>query len=101
MGFTLIANSGIQFYRSDFSINPSQELIKPIGFYEYFDNISNTISLQFATFIPEEDIWVPKNILNLQGFIDEDGILDSNINYKLIAPFKIDEDQGFFTINNI
>lgn len=101
MGFTLIANSGVQFFRSEFSFNPSQELIKPIGFYEYFDNITNTISLQFATFIPEEDIWVPKNILNLQGFIDEDGTLDSNINYKLIAPFAIDEDHGFFTINNI
>ena len=101
MELTLIANSGVQFSRSEISINFDAEVIKTLGFYEFFDNVTNTISLQFATYIAEEDIWVPKNILKLQGFIDEDGVLDSNINYKLISPFALDEQNGLFTISSI
>ena len=34
---TLIANSGIQFHKFELNINLNDDIIKSMGFYEYFN----------------------------------------------------------------
>lgn len=101
MNLTLIANSGIQFHRFSFEIDPNRDVIRSLGFYELEDPGSASVTLQFATFIPSLDIWVPKDILKFHGFLDDDGQLDEEIDYKVLKPFSLDEDTGLFTVGDI
>jgi len=101
MNITLIANSGIQFHRFQLEVDPNRDVIRSLGFYELEESDSQSVTLQFATFIPSLDIWVPKEILKFHGFLDDNGHLDEEIDYKVLKPFALDEDTGLFTVGDI
>jgi hypothetical protein len=99
MNISLIANSGIQVYKFQINIDPSADIIKSLGFWERFNTQSMKISLEFANYLPDQDIWVSKRNLVSEGFLDERGSLSENINYTLLRP--LNEDNEYFTINDI
>lgn len=99
MALTLIANSGIQFYKFLLKIDPNAEGIKGIGFYEWIDTQAQRVTLEYARFLPDEEVWVSKRQLAEEGFVDENGKLLDNINLNVLQ--KLDEDSEIFTVNDI
>ncbi|WP_164490304.1 virulence factor SrfB [Runella sp. SP2] len=101
MTLSLITNSGIQVHKFTLRIDPNAEVIGTMGFYENVDNIRAKISLEHAFYLPDQDCWVPKQLLKLHDYLDEKGYLKEGINYNLIKPFKLIEDKNFFTVSDI
>ncbi|MBS1664760.1 MAG: virulence factor SrfB [Bacteroidetes bacterium] len=101
MNLSLIANSGIQFHKFTIRIDPSQENIRTLGFYELLDQTNDTITLQYAYFLPDADIWVPKKILKVHDYLDENDRLKEDINYKDLKRFQLKEDKEYYTVNDI
>lgn len=101
MSITLIANSGIQFHKFELKINPNDEVIKTMGFYEYLDDKNERISLQYAYYLPDLDIWVPKKILREEENLDHNDNLNDNVNYNIIKNFALKEETEFYTISDI
>jgi hypothetical protein len=91
MATTLIANSGIQFHKFKIKIDPNADVIKTLGFWERFNTDTLRVSLEFAKFLPDQDIWVSKRSLISEGYINENGKLSENMNYALLRPLKDDE----------
>lgn len=75
---SLIANSGIQFFKKKIVINPSEDNIPKLGFYEWYDTDKYVNVLEYARFIPSTQQWVNERGLRLNGLISSDG--------KLITP---------------
>lgn len=89
---SLIANSGIQFYKFDIHINPNDDVTKTMGFYEAYESASG-VRLKPARYLPDQDFWVEKEILAYQGYIDDqDKLLMDNINIQEIKGFALSDD---------
>lgn len=95
----LIANSGIQFYKFDLKIDPNKDVIKTMGFWEKLDMEEQRVKLEHATYLSEEDFWVSRKELAIEGYLNEDGSIAENINYKLLNILK--EKIDFFKVNDI
>jgi hypothetical protein len=96
---TLIANSGISLHTFEFSIDLNQDLIKPMGFYELLDK--DKVTVQYAYYLPDLDIWVPKSFLAYEEYLTPDGGLKDSINTTLAKKFKLNEETDYFTISDI
>ncbi|QDK77731.1 hypothetical protein EXU85_03620 [Spirosoma sp. KCTC 42546] len=102
MTFSLIANSGIQFHRFEITIDPNAEVIGTMGFHEYEDLLNARISIENAFFLPDQDFWVPKQVLQHHGYLDGDGNLHTDIvNLNEIKGFRLKEDKDYFTVGDI
>jgi len=101
MPLTLIANSGIQLHKFDITIDPNQHVLNTMGFYEFIDQLNDSISLQYAYYLPNEGVWIPKKILRIHEYLDDDDRLSDNINYQQIKGFRLKEDKDYYTIGDI
>lgn len=98
---SFIANSGIQFYKFDFTVDNNADVIKTMGFYEDLDN-DYKIELSYAYYLPEDDTWVPKRALKELNIIDEAGNLLQNTNLDfIVSSLKLKEGQDYFTRSDI
>jgi hypothetical protein len=99
MPISLIANSGIQFIRSNFSIDTSNQVIKSMGFCEIEDydpmSSSKTISLELAYYLSTFDFWVLKKDLKKEDKIDSNNKISSDLNEQVFNFYKIDDDEEF------
>jgi hypothetical protein len=95
----LIANSGIQFYKFDIKIDPNDDLLKMMGFWEKLDMKEQRVKLEHAVRLSEEEVWVSRRELLLEGYLDEEDKLVEDINIKLLN--ILDEEQDCFYVSNI
>jgi len=101
MSISLIANSGIQFHKFDISIDANQEVIKSMGFHECLEE-DMSVSLQYAYYLPNLDIWVPKKLLKEQDYLDElDKPLQDKINIITAKSWQLKPEQDYYTIGDI
>ncbi len=102
MSISLIANSGIQFHRFELEINPNEDVIRNMGFYEHLDEQNMRISLQYAYNLPDNgDIWVPKKLLKLDDYLDNNENLKDGINNNIVKPHKLSDVNEYFPKNDI
>lgn len=101
MNISLIANSGIQFHKFEIEINPNDEIIPSLGFYEYLDEGNERISLQYAYYLPDHDIWAAKKLLKEEGYLDENNRLSENINFNIAKRLALKEEAEYFTVSDI
>ena len=66
---SLISNSGLQFHRFNIEIDPNADVTKSVRFYEWFDTDSYKIKLEYAHYLPAEDIYVSKRSLLEEGYL--------------------------------
>lgn len=99
MSLTLISNSGIQFHKFTLDIDPNQNLIKSMGFWEKFSAANGKLSLEYAMYLPDRDIWVSKRSLVREDFIDSKGRLSDSIDYSVLK--ALDETTEFYSINDV
>jgi hypothetical protein len=81
------------------TIDPNERVIKAIGFREFFNTHDIKLTLELATFIPEQDYWVRKQSLLDEGFLNDDGTLKDGVSTAGLT--ALDEDTEFFSIGNI
>jgi len=105
MNISLIANSGIQFYKFPIKIDPNADIIKTMGFYEYeYLNEDKGIQenlLKYAYYLPDNDIWVSKEMLKEEDYLDENEKLVENINYNIVKSFALKEEKDYYTVGDI
>ena len=65
---SLIANTGIQFYNTEVSIDLNEGRNK-MFFHEWFDTNDSKAKLELAHFFADEDVWVRKKELSTFGFL--------------------------------
>jgi hypothetical protein len=65
--FSLIANTGIQFYTKEFKL--PENINYKLSFHEWFDTSQNQLRLELTHFFSNEEIWVRKKDLNLYGYL--------------------------------
>jgi len=65
---SLIANTGIQFYNAEISIDLNEGRNK-MFFHEWFDTNDSKAKLEIAHFFAEEEVWVRKRELATYGFL--------------------------------
>lgn len=100
MSLTLIANSGIQFHRFPLVIDPNERVIPTMGFRERFDPNASKVTLDYAIYLPDHDVWVSKQSLVWEGWINDAGrLLDDRINLSILSP--LDEELEFFPLSDI
>lgn len=98
MSLTLIANSGIQFYSFQITIDPNVRKIKPMGFYESL-NDEYVMSFGRAYLIPNESIWVKKEDLVEQDYLEKNNKLKKEINANTLT--SLDTETECYSIKNI
>lgn len=96
---SLIANSGIQFLKFKIKLDPNSDVTSPIGFWERVDLVNEKIKLEYAVFLPDEEMWVSKEQLLKENYLNENGELLEGINVNILTP--LDEETEVFTINDI
>ena len=101
MNISLMANSGIQFHKFEIKIDPNQDVIKPLGFHENLNYQKDEIELQYAYYLPDHDIWVDKEILKFEEYLDENDTLTEIINYNDIKTFALKDDVDYYTCSSI
>ncbi|QQS27598.1 MAG: virulence factor SrfB [Sphingobacteriales bacterium] len=95
----LIANSGIQFYKFNFSINLNERLIPNIGFYEFFDPENIIVGLEFAIHLADFECWVSKKKLAEDGYIIDGEVLIDLIDISTLP--TLDEETDCYSINEV
>jgi len=101
MSISLIANSGIQFHKFTLSIDSNADVLGTMGFHEREDLVNAKISLEHAYYLPDQDYWVPKQVLRIHDYLDENDRILDKINSNLIKTFRLIEDKDYFTISDI
>lgn len=96
MPISLIANSGIQFYKK--KIEMESVTRQTIHFHEYFDDSDFTLKLEYAYFLPNDGVVVNKRQLMRMGYLI-DGELANEINLRELE--VLNEDVDTFFISNI
>ena len=97
----MIADSGIQFHQFQLDIDVNDAVISPIGFHEMLSAKDMKLSLEYAYFLPDSDIWVPKSFLHALDYIDESGTLKEHINYNQVKGARLKEEEDYYTISDI
>jgi hypothetical protein len=95
---TLIANSGVQFLKLEIELNPNDDIINALLFFEPY---RNTKQLEFAEYIFEEDVWVSRNRLFDECYLDKDGNMDRNVTFNILEMEVVDSEKDGYAINNI
>lgn len=106
MSISLIANSGIQFHKFKLTINPNDDVIKTLAFYEYFNEIKVDISLEYAYKIPNTDSYAAKSLLKSEDYLDENDNFKTEVNFNTISTLPqmekgSDITSGYYKINDI
>jgi len=101
MNISLIANSGIQFHKFDLSIDANKDVIKTMGFYEYFNRDTLGTVLEYAVRLDDEDIWVAKKRLQEEKYLDENGGVKDGVNFSIVKIFALTEDEEYHTVGSI
>jgi hypothetical protein len=58
--------------------------------------------LQYAYYLPDSDIWVPKKLLKSEkDYLDKNENLTDKINHNLVKGFALKEDKEYFPVSNI
>jgi hypothetical protein len=96
---TLIANSGIQFLKTEIEINPNDDVTKALRFYEWYDPRTFQVRMEYAVFLPNENVWVSKRSLKEEGYYDDNGKLSNNLNLNLLK--IINKEKEGYSINNV
>lgn len=88
----LIADSGIQFYRTELSIDTNEEVLnQELAFWEVLDFEKEQIVLEFARFIEDYDLYAREKQMRQEGFIDDQDNVVEGININLLET-KTDEE---------
>ena len=95
---TLIANTGVQIIKRDSTLTNNQVNLGNVGFYEKIDFEQEKIVLEYAIYLPDEDIWVPKIQLKREGFYPDDQLAE-NINLNRLK--ILDDEKETYRISNI
>jgi len=112
---SLIANSGIQFHTFDLHVNPNDDNLSfNMAFYEqremklddagYFSDNLGEVSLQYAYYLPDDDIYVSKELLRSLDAIDENNKVNENLSSddtRFIKGNKLKEDLDFYKESDI
>jgi len=105
MDISLIANSGIQFYQFKIEIDENSDIMKPVGFaeeQEVDENYSPVIRLQYAYRMPDDDIWLSKEVLRESEAIDKyDNIDYEHENLSYAKDLKLKEGENQFSISDV
>ena len=90
----LIADSGIQFYSTDITIDLNAHVLnETLAFSEEKDWDVGKAILDYATFLHNEDVFVREKDLRKLGFYKESGEIDyQNLNLKALDILNLDED---------
>jgi hypothetical protein len=96
--YTLIANSGVQFMKLQIELNPNDNVVKPLRFFEPF---RGTRQLEFAEYIADEDIWVSRSKLFEAGYLDENGRIMNDISSYILDMETVDPEKEGYSINTI
>lgn len=99
MNISLIANSGIQFHKFNLTLDLNAEVSRPIGFYEFLDEKTGSLSLEYAYYLPDDDIYVAKRILQQFGYLGPNNEIKPEVNPNLLIPLR--EDEEYFTVSDI
>lgn len=95
---SLISDSGIQIHKFDLSLSPATNIVSRIGYFEELDLTQYKVRLNYAIYLPEDEIWASKIQLLQDGYLI-DGKLAEDIDTRLIT--KLDEETQCYTVNNI
>lgn len=98
---SLIANTGVQFYRTKINIDSSHKF--ELLFHEWFDTSSNQLKLELVHHFAENDVWVKKKDLHNYGYL-KDGKPNDKWDDIREEIDSIDSDLGNFfskTLKNI
>lgn len=98
MPISLIANSGIQFYKKKILLESGFGHRQTIHFHEYFDDINFNLKLEYAHFLPNYGVVVNKRQLMRMGYLI-DGELAEDINLNELEILR--EEENTFSIGNI
>jgi len=96
--FTLIANSGIQFLKTEIELNPNDDVVKALRFWQ---PLRKTVLLEYAEYLSEEDKWVSRASLKKQCYLDENGKIDKSIPLNINELEVVDADNEGYAVNNI
>lgn len=99
MNFSLIADTGIQFCKLKLEINSNKNLIKNLSFWEDADEEEERITLDYATYLDNHEVWASRRELVEEEFINENGSISEDIILDLLTP--LEEEDDIFTINDI
>jgi len=81
--FSLIANTGIQFFSKEVKLSDSKNF--KLSFHEWFDSSVNQLKLELTHHFTDDDVWVKKKDLNNYGYLkngqptEEWGIIKNEI----------------------
>jgi hypothetical protein len=79
-------------------LNPNDDVIKALRFFEPY---RKTKQLEFAEYIAAEDVWVSRNKLFEECYLDEDGNMNKNVQFNILEMEVVDSDKEGYAINNI
>ncbi|MDR0863943.1 MAG: virulence factor SrfB, partial [Candidatus Symbiothrix sp.] len=98
--YTLMANSGIQFLKTEIELNPNEDVTKALRFHDYFDKKTCAYYLKSAVYLTNQDKWVTKESLKREGFINNDTekLLEEKINLNDLDIIDIEIER--YSINN-
>jgi hypothetical protein len=101
--YTLIANSGVQFLKLQIELNPNDEVIKALRFFEPYRKKNGIVirHLEFAEYISDGNVWVSRKGMFEASYLDEDGNRDSNAKFNILEMEVVDPENEGYAINNI
>ena len=65
--FSLIANTGIQFFSKEIKLSDNKNF--KLFFHEWFDTSVNQLKLELTHHFSDDDVWVRKKDLNNYGYL--------------------------------
>jgi hypothetical protein len=111
---SLIANSGIQFHKFQIQIDTNNEPIRPVAFYEqrdlmldgmgHFQDNLGEVRLQYAYYLPDDEIYVSKEVLREMEAIDENNKIKDNLSaeeMRFIKDNALKEDEEYYKESDI
>ncbi|MDR3251693.1 MAG: virulence factor SrfB, partial [Tannerella sp.] len=102
--YTLIANSGIQFLKVEMELNPNDNIVRALRFYDHkqYDRrmFQTSYFLERAEYLANQDVWVTYGSLVREGCINEKTgkIIEEKINLDDLD--KIENDEEKLSINS-
>ena len=102
---SLIANTGVQFYKTRIEINPNDDVVRSLRFCEVFDEETYRSSLGLVYYLSEQDVWLSLQSLREEGYVTEEKgkiKVDENLNLNILQIIDPDPENGNgFSVNDI
>jgi hypothetical protein len=95
-----IANSGIQFHKFEFAINPESLRSQKFVYYEFVDPLRMKWWLDELFLIREHDVYVLKSELKSLGFLDDQNRLNKDFQFSAINRRYSEDQPQVFDIGN-